>query len=162
MVGQHAGVDERARQVVGQLRARLDAVAATVAELPRQKVAVVEWVDPPFSAGHWVPDLVLAAGGEPVAHNRHAYSLQTTWPHVVDAGAEVILVAPCGFHLDGAIEQAQVVIDNVPDIPVWAIDADSLVVRPGPRLVDGVEAIAAMLHPEAIAKPPAGSLTRVR
>jgi iron complex transport system substrate-binding protein len=112
-------------------------------------VAVVEWVDPPFTAGHWVPDLIRAAGGEPVAARPGARSVQTTWQELLDAAPEVVLVAPCGFHLDGAAEQARTVVPRVPDAAVWAIDADGLVVRPGPRLVDGVEAIASILHPDA-------------
>jgi len=73
----------------------------------------------------------------------------------------VIVVAPCGFHLDGAAGQAEPVAQRLPGIPVWAIDADGLVVRPGPRLVDGVEALAAVLHPGATVTAPVGSIRRI-
>jgi iron complex transport system substrate-binding protein len=149
-VGARAGVPDRAVAVVGGLRRRLDAVAAAVAASPRPRVAVVEWVDPPFTAGHWVPDLVGAAGGEPVGARPGARSVQTSWADLAAAGPDIVIVAPCGFHLDGAAEQAHGVARHFPGIPVWAIDADGIVVRPGPRLVDGVEAIAAILHPDAV------------
>src|SRR5690606_595092 len=132
---------------VADLRRRLDAVAAAVAGRPRPRVAVVEWVDPPFTAGHWVPDLVAAAGGEPVAARAGQRSVQTTWDEFADAGPDVVLVAPCGFHLDGAADQARTVAERLPGVAVWAVDGDSYVVRPGPRLMDGVEIIAAILHP---------------
>ncbi len=155
-VGQRAGVRDRATTLVEGLRDRLATVAAAVAGRPRPKVALVEWVDPPFTAGHWIPDLITAAGGEPVAARPGAPSVQTTWADIVAAEPDLILVSPCGYHLDGAIDQARLAAASLPDgVPVWAIDADGIVVRPGPRLVDGVEAIASILHPEAV---PAGGL----
>ncbi|ROT33040.1 ABC transporter substrate-binding protein [Micromonospora sp. HM5-17] len=160
-VGERTGVPERAEALVTRLRARLDAVAAAVAGRTRPRVAVVEWVEPPFTAGHWVPDLVRAAGGEPVAARPGARSVETTWREFADAGPDVVLVAPCGFHLDGAVAQARIVAERLPGVPVWAIDADGLVVRPGPRLVDGVEAMAALLHPGVVPDPPPGAIARV-
>jgi iron complex transport system substrate-binding protein len=146
LVGQRTGANGRARQVVDQLQTRLAAVENAVTGRPRPRVAVVEWVDPPFTAGHWVPDLVRAAGGEPVAATPGARSVETTWPIIANAHPDVIVLAPCGYHLDGAAMQAASVLDRLPAVPVWAIDADGLVVRPGPRVVDGVEALAAALH----------------
>ena len=151
----------RAQALVAGLRDRLRAVATAVAGRPRPRVAVVEWVDPPFTAGHWVPDLVSAAGGEPVAARPGARSVQTTWAEFADARPDVVLVSPCGFHLDGAIDQAQAVAERLPGVPVWALDGDGLVVRPGPRLIDGVETIAAVLHPDVRPAPPPGSAARV-
>jgi iron complex transport system substrate-binding protein len=121
----------------------------------------VEWVDPPFTAGHWVPDLLRAAGGEPVAARPGARSVQTTWAEFAAAKPDIVLVTPCGFHLDGAARQAATVARHLPNAAVWAIDGDGLVVRPGPRLVDGVEAIAAILHPDAVPPPPSGAVRRV-
>lgn len=160
-VGSRTGVPDRAESLVASLRSRLAAVAAAVADRPRPRVAVVEWVDPPFTAGHWVPDLVRAAGGQPVACRPGARSAQTTWQEFTDAAPEVVIMAPCGFHLDGAAAQALALLERFPDAAVWAIDADGLVVRPGPRLVDGVEAIAAILHPDAVPRPARGVIERV-
>jgi iron complex transport system substrate-binding protein len=161
-VGAAAGVPERALDLVSGLRARLDRVAAAVAGRPRPRVAVVEWVDPPFTAGHWVPDLVTAAGGEPVAARAGMRSVETTWGSLAAASPDIVLVTPCGFHLDGAAAQAAAVTQHFPGAQVWAIDGDGLVVRPGPRLIDGVEAIAAILHPGAVPAPAPGTIARVR
>ncbi|HEY2042449.1 MAG TPA: cobalamin-binding protein [Jatrophihabitans sp.] len=162
LVAERAGVPVRAEALVGSLRARLDAIANAVAGRARPRVAVLEWVDPPFTAGHWIPDLVDAAGGEPVAASRGSKSVQTTWSEIRAAEPEVIIVSPCGFHLSGAADQARSIADQFPDVPIWAIDADGIVVRPGPRLVDGVEAIAAILHPDAVSVPPPERIVRVR
>jgi len=160
-VARAAGVPARGADLVAALRARLGRVARAVAARPRPRVVVVEWVDPPFTAGHWVPDLVRAAGGEPVAARPGARSVETTWDELAGARPDVVVVTPCGFHLDGAAGQAEMVAPRFPGVQVWAIDGDGLVVRPGPRLVDGVEAIAAILHPGSVPEPPAGAIRRV-
>jgi iron complex transport system substrate-binding protein len=164
-VGQVAGVPDRAARLVGELRDRLARTAARVAGRRRPRVAVVEWVDPPFTAGHWVPDLVRAAGGQPVAARPGAPSVQTSWAEIAAAAPEFVVVAPCGYHLPGAIEQARDVARALPGAAVWAIDADGIVVRPGPRLVLGVEAIASILHPvdpdDGPADAPPGAVHRV-
>lgn len=153
-VGRHLGVPGRAEEVVAALRARLASVAARVAGRPRPRVAVVEWVDPPFPAAHWVPDQVAAAGGEPVACRPGQRSVPVDWDHFTAADPDVLVVAPCGFGLAGAVEQAATVAAALPGRAVWAIDGDAVVVRPGPRLVDGVETLAALLHPDAHEGPP--------
>jgi iron complex transport system substrate-binding protein len=158
-VGRRTGTLLAAERLVAGLRRRLASVADRVAGRDRPAVAVVEWVDPPFTAGHWVPDLVTAAGGRPVAARPGRPSVETTWDRIAAARPDMIVVSPCGFHLDGAAAQAELVARRLPGIPVWAIDADGIVVRPGPRLVDGVEALAAILHPDpGIATPD----TRIR
>jgi len=156
-VGERTGVPERATRLVGELRARLARTAAAVAGRRRPQVAVIEWVDPPFTAGHWIPDLVSAAGGEPVAARPGAPSVPVSWADIAAAAPELIIVAPCGYHLPGAIEQAEAAARALPGVPIWAIDADGIVVRPGPRVIDGVEAIASIIHPGAVpaARPPA-------
>jgi iron complex transport system substrate-binding protein len=160
-VGRRAGAAERAGLLVAGLRARLDVVAAAVAGRGRPRVAVVEWVDPPFTAGHWVPDLVTAAGGEPVAARAGRPSVETTWVGIAGEAPDLVVVAPCGYHLDGAAEQARAVSRELPGVPVWAIDADGIVVRPGPRLVNGVEALAAVIHPDAVPDALPGTVRRV-
>jgi iron complex transport system substrate-binding protein len=159
-VGARTGTSVRAEQLVSGLRARLDDLRAAVAGLPRPRVAVVEWVDPPFTAGHWVPDLVAAAGGNPVSCQPWRPSRPTTWEAIAASRPDLVVVAPCGYHLSGAITQALAVAGNLPDVPIWAIDADGIVVRPGPRLVDGVEALAAIIHPAAVPAIP-GRVQRV-
>lgn len=160
-VGERTGTAENAERLVANLRDRLAHVAARVAGRPRPRVAVVEWVDPPFAAGHWIPDLVTAAGGEPVAARPGRRSEQLTWAEIAAAEPDLVIVAPCGYHLAGAVTQAAAVTAAMPGVPVWAIDADSLVVRPGPRLIDGVEAIAAIVHPGSVPAPPEGQVALV-
>lgn len=160
-VGQRTGVPDRAGRLVGELRARLARITASVAGRPVPRVAVVEWVDPPFTAGHWVPDLVSAAGGWPVAAQPGARSVETSWAAIAAAAPDVVVVAPCGYHLPGAIDQARSVLPRLPGAQVWAIDADGIVVRPGPRLVDGVEAIASILHPDAVPAAPPETVHRL-
>jgi iron complex transport system substrate-binding protein len=152
-VGRCAGAEPQAERLVATLRQRLAAIADRVAGRRRPAMAIVEWVDPPFNAGHWIPDLVTAAGGLPVAARPGVPSVQTSWDQIAAERPEVVVVAPCGFHLAAAAAQAELAARQLPGIPVWAIDADGLVVRPGPRLVDGVEALAAILHPDAPAAP---------
>jgi iron complex transport system substrate-binding protein len=168
-IGRHAGAPQRAEDLVAALRRRLaavaDRVAGQVAAGHCPAVAVVEWVDPPFTAGHWVPDLVTAAGGRPVGalgtQVAGGRSAPTSWDQIAAARPELVVVAPCGFGLDDAAAQAELAVRQLPGIPVWAIDADGLVVRPGPRLVDGVEALAAIVHPRAAAAVPAGRIRRI-
>jgi len=160
-VGTRAGVPDRAEDLIASLRDRLDRTAARVAGRRRPRAAVIEWVDPPFTAGHWIPDLVTAAGGEPAAARPGRPSVPSSWDAIAAAAPDLIIVAPCGYHLDGAVEQAQAAARALPDLPVWAIDADGIVVRPGPRLVDGVEAIASVLHPDAAPAAPPGAVCQV-
>jgi iron complex transport system substrate-binding protein len=142
-----AGVAERGRELVASLHDRLAYVADCVSNKPRRRVFVLEWIDPPFGAGHWVPDIIGAAGGQPVVARPGEKSVPTSWAEISAASPEVVIVAPCGFGLEAATEQAQSIQHLLPSTcEVWAIDADAVMVRPGARLVDGVEAIAAMLH----------------
>ncbi|MEJ8280091.1 cobalamin-binding protein [Pseudonocardia spirodelae] len=160
-VGAAAGAADRAAALVDGLRARLAAVAAAVAGRPAPRVLVLEWTDPPFLPGHWVPDLVTAAGGVPVAAAPGGRSTVAGPDDLV--GCDAVLVAPCGFGLADAVAQAGAVLDRLPPgVAVHAIDSASYVVRAGPRLVDGVEAIASLLHPGAVPAPPPGRVATVR
>lgn len=153
-VGKAADAVTAAEALVASLELRLAAVRDAVADRPRSRVAVVEWVDPLFTGGHWIPDQVEAAGGLPVGGHPRAASGATPWSALRDERPDVVFVAPCGFGLEGAAEQAQIVRRELPDAQVWAMDGDAVVVRPGPRLVDGVEAMASALHPGAVDPSP--------
>lgn len=155
-VGDRIGAPDR---LVGALRERLAAVEAAVGARPRPRVLVLEWVDPPFLAGHWVPELVRRAGGEPVGAVAGGRSTAAGWADLTALSPDVVLVAPCGYGLDAATEQAAPVYERFPDAGVLAIDADAYVVRAGPRLVDGIEALAWALHPGAVPPPPPGRVT---
>ena len=160
-LGRVAGADHEALGQVDQLRQRLDAVGAAVAGRPRPKVLLLEWIDPPFAAGHWIPDQVAAAGGQPLLSQPGGRSAAISWDEVAASQAEVLLVAPCGFDHQAAQRQlAEVVarpelagLPALADARTYALDADAYVVRPGPRLVDGVEQMAALFHPECFPLP---------
>ena len=140
-VGAATGRERQAEDLLGRLGRRLRSVTRP-ATPPR--VAVVEWVDPLFLAGHWVPDMVRAAGGTPVGGFDRERSAASAWADLPDV--DVVVVSPCGFGLAGAVEQAAVVLAKTTAPQVWAVDGDAVVVRPGPRLVDGVEAFAALFR----------------
>jgi iron complex transport system substrate-binding protein len=163
-VGRATATEEQAGALVITLRRRLDQLARAVAARPRPKMMLLEWTDPPFCAGHWVPDMVTAAGGEAVLGASGSRSEQIEWAVVAAARPEVIVVAPCGYRLEGATQLARqlLVSGNLPpDVPVWAVDADAAFVRPGPRVVDGVQVLAHIAHPDAVDAPPGLSM-RVR
>lgn len=146
-IGRAVDASPAATALVESARRRLDAVERAVAGRRRPRVLVLEWPDPPFVAGHWVPELVERAGGAPVLCRPGERSVPTTWDAVASCDAEVVLVASCGFDVRGAAAHAHELLDRLPDgADVWALDANGVVVRPGPRLVDGVEALAALLH----------------
>ena len=159
----------QARRLVGELRERLARIADTVARAPRPRTFVLEWTDPPYNAGHWIPDMVTAAGGEPVLTRPGEYSVPLTWAEIVDAAPETVVVAPCGYQLDGSRGLAADDVElrrhlaNTPAAAdgVWAVDASSYFVRPGPRLVDGVEILAGILHPDASPPPRADGAARI-
>lgn len=153
-VGAVTGAIDEAEVLVGSLRARLDAVALAVAGRVRRRVFVLEWPDPPFVAGHWVPELVQVAGAEAVLARPGERSVPTTWDDIAAARPDVVVVSSCGFDVEGSAAHAAEVIDRLPvGCEVWAIDANGLMVRPGPRLVDGVETLAALLHGTAEIDP---------
>jgi iron complex transport system substrate-binding protein len=150
-VGAATGHQGSAAGLVEVLHRRLAAVRAAVAGRTAVPVMVLEWTDPPFTPGHWVPDMVEAAGGRAVLGAPGAQSIRTTWEAVASAAPDVVVAAPCGFGLDDAARLAgeALAAGVLPDVPLWAVDANASFARPGPRLVDGVEALAAILHPGA-------------
>jgi iron complex transport system substrate-binding protein len=163
-VGAATGTAARAGEIVAECRQRLTAVAAAVAGAPVRRVLMLEWTDPAFTDGHWVPHMVAAAGGTSVLGRPGAKSQGVSWDVVAASTADVVVVTPCGFRLDGAADlAAEVVARGVlpAGAEVWAIDADALVVRPGPRLVEGVETLAAMLHPDRVGEPAVASARRI-
>jgi iron complex transport system substrate-binding protein len=149
------GAADAGERLRAELQQRLDAVAAAVEGRPSPRVLVLEWTDPPFVAGHWVPDLVVAAGGDPVLAVPGGRSTTTSWEAVAAADVDAVLVAPCGVGVEEARAQAVGVLPRLPaDAAVWAIAAGDVVTRPGPRVVDGVEALAAAWHPGSASERP--------
>lgn len=164
-VGRVTGVEERAEQLVVDLRRRLQTVHEAVARLPRPRTFALEWSDPPFNGGHWVPDMILAAGGEPVLASARSPSIRVGWPDICASAPEVLLFIPCGYDLDQACAEAVSLLDR-PELQALdrflAADASSYFSRPGPRVVDGVEALAAALHPQTALPGVAPVIRRLR
>lgn len=168
-VGRATGTDADAAELVQGLRTRIERVRTKALRLPSIGTLALEWSDPPFAAGHWIPGMVemsaginlLAATGEP--------SRRVTWREVADAAPEVIVFMPCGYYLDEAEAEAQRLFQQ-PEFAgtpasrggqVFAVDASSYFSRPGPRIVDGLEILAWAVHPEAFPEPSADRIVRV-
>ncbi|MGW7682863.1 cobalamin-binding protein [Kribbella sp. NPDC054772] len=114
------------------------------------RVGLLEWTEPPFAPGHWLPEMVALAGGVDVLGRAGQRSVAISWEMVREARPDVIVAAPCGFDLEGAARLTEGVLHELPPgIPVWAVDANGYFARPGPRLVDGVDVLAAILRDEA-------------
>lgn len=152
-VGRAAGVEGRATETLAQLRLRVDRLRERAPPRPR-RVLHLEWLDPPMVAGHWTPELLRIAGAEPVlAHDREPTRAQS-WPAIVQSDPELVILAPCGYPLAktrnelGALlahESFSRVADRT---PIWAIDGNAYFNRPGPRLVDSAELVAAIIRGE--------------
>ena len=170
VVGRVLDREEIGRELAEVLRARVARVKAIAARLPTIGVFALDWSDPPFVAGHWIPEMVEAAGGVNILNGKGEPSRSLTWREIRDAAPEVVVFMPCGYYLEEAEEAGERLFDH-PDFAdtlaarnrnVFAVDATSFFSRPGPRIVDGLEILAWAAHPEAYPKPPAGTITRLR
>lgn len=163
-VGGMTGRLAAAGTLVGELRQRLDSVRAATAGRPRRRVLTLEWREPPFCGGHWVPDMVEAAGGTPLLSSPGAPSRRVTWDEVADAAPEVVVFMPCGYDLERATAEAAGLLDAPALSAVrdaFVVDATAYFSRPSPRVVEGVELLAWALHPEAVPEPPPGRISRL-
>jgi iron complex transport system substrate-binding protein len=165
-VGQALGAADRADELVERAYERMRVVHETLkaARAPRPRVAVIEWTAPIFAAGHWVPEMISRAGGADALARAGEHSTTRTLAQVRDASPDVILVAPCGFDLERAAADAEHMLATddwawAREKQVWALDANSFLSRPGPRVVDGIELLAQVLHP-ALFGAPASSAAR--
>jgi iron complex transport system substrate-binding protein len=155
-LGEAAGVGARAAALRAELEGRLDAVRSAVAGAPRPRVIALEWLDPPFIGGHWIPEMVELAGGVDVVGTAGAKSPEVAWERLEGLDPDVVVVMPCGFYLDDARAQAEEFRERIAALGasrVFAVDAASTYSRPGPRLVDGTELLAHLLHPDRVATP---------
>jgi iron complex transport system substrate-binding protein len=161
-LGVRLDAEGAADELSGGMRRRLDRVRAALAEADgHPRVFISEWLDPPFAAGHWVPDMVEIAGGIEVAGMSGEPSHRMRWTDVASLEPDVVVLAPCGFDLDRTLSEL-VTLDLSASLlgtparqesRVFAVDANAHFSRPGPRLVDGVELLAYLLHPDAYSDP---------
>lgn len=168
-VGRATGTEARAQELVSVLRERIDEVRARATRLPRIRTLALEWLDPPFVGGHWIPEMVQLAAGENLLNEPKQRSRTVTWRSIADAGPEVVAFMPCGYYLPEAEEEAGRLYD-VPEFKettaraegtVYATDASSYFSRPGPRIVDGLEILAWAIHPDTFPEPLKGTISRV-
>ena len=160
IVGAATGTGRAADALMESLRARVDAVRQRIRGRDRPRVLVLEWADPPFNAGHWVPDMVEAAGGVPVLAVAGARSRRLIWEEIVLEPVDLTVFMPCGFDLAGAVAQAPALLSR-PDAAglgsIFAVDANAYFSRPGPRVVDGVELLGDLFHLPPNAYSPVGA-----
>ncbi|MGI8460319.1 MAG: ABC transporter substrate-binding protein [Solirubrobacterales bacterium] len=159
MLARATGVEERGERLHAALERRLAAVRAAVAGAERRpRVLALEWLDPPFIGGHWVPEMIALAGGEDPVGTAGVDSVTTRWGALVALRPEIVVVMPCGLSAAESAEQAADhagLLSRLRADEVWAVDAAATFSRPGPRLVEGVELLAHLLHPDR-ADPPSG------
>jgi iron complex transport system substrate-binding protein len=144
------GVPARGRAVVAEMQEKLAAVGQRVADAPRRRVFLAEWLDPPYAAGHWIPEMVALAGGREVLGRAGAPSYPTSWKTVLEQRPELVVVAPCGFDHERAAREAV-----LPDLGcrTVAVDSNAYYARPAPRVADGVAQLGFLIHPELVSDP---------
>ncbi len=168
-VGKLLGREEQGKEIAEGLRDRVTKVRETAKRVPNLSVLCLEWAEPQFAAGHWIPEMVEACGGSPVLSEKGKPSRETVWHEVRAAAPEVVVFMPCGYYLEEAEDEARTFLGHpeFADTPaarngnVFAVDATSYFSRPGPRVVDGLEILAWAVHPEAYPEPPDGTIARV-
>lgn len=159
-VAEATGHRERGVDLIGEIAARVDRVKLSVRERQRPRVAALEWLDPVYVAGHWTPQLIELAGGEDVLGLPGEHSIPVSWEAVAAAAPEIVVAMPCGYdapraHLE-ALEHAER-LTALGARHVVAVNASAYFSRPGPRLIDGLELLAHILHPEQVPETPAGA-----
>jgi iron complex transport system substrate-binding protein len=151
-IGEATGRQEVAQQLIEGNRERIRKVVAAVSRAPRRRVAFLEWTEPLFCAGHWVPEMVDAAGGEDPVGQPASDSRRITWDDVAAFEPELIIVAPCGYGLEEATTVARR-LPRITDAEVYAVDANAYFARPGPRVAEGIELLAHLFHPDLFEWP---------
>jgi len=160
---------DRAAAITETMRDRIAKVRETAKRVPTVSVFALEWSDPPFAAGHWIPDMIEAVGGTPVLAEKGQPSRQVAWHEVRVAAPEVTVFMPCGYYLEEAEEEADSFLGQADfaDTPAvrngntFAVDATSFFSRPGPRIVDGLEILAWAVHPDSYPPPPDGTIAKL-
>jgi iron complex transport system substrate-binding protein len=151
-VGRAIGRETEAAAIVRSNKERLARVRAAVENAPLRRVVFLEWTDPLFCGGHWVPEMISLAGGEDPLGRPGEDSVRMDWDDLVNARPEAIIVSPCGYRLERSVELARE-LRRLPGLEVYAVDANAYFARPGPRVVEGVELLAHLFHPDLVSWP---------
>jgi iron complex transport system substrate-binding protein len=155
-LGEATGVEAAARELRGELEGRLASVRAAVSGTTPPRVIALEWLDPPFVGGHWVPEMISIAGGEDVAGPPGLKSPEVQWGALSGLSPDVVIAMPCGWYVEESRAQALEHWEWIAGLGagrVYAVDAASTFSRPGPRLIDGVELLGHLLHPDLVDPP---------
>jgi iron complex transport system substrate-binding protein len=144
------GVRERGTAVADAMRAKVEAVRSAVSGLGRLRVFVAEWTDPPYGSGHWLPEMVEAAGGTNVMSKPGEYSFATTWEAVLAEAPDLIVLAACGFSLEQSLDRVR---DLRLPVRTVVVDGDAHFSRPAPRIADGIRQLGHLIHPQAVPDP---------
>jgi iron complex transport system substrate-binding protein len=155
-LGEAVGAAQEAHELRGELEGRLATVQAAVSGAAPPRVVALEWIDPPFVAGHWIPEMISIAGGEDIAGPPGLRSAEVGWGELAGLNPDVVIAMPCGTHAGEARSEALArwsQIERLGAERVFAVDAASTFSRPGPRLVDGVELLGHLLHPALVDSP---------
>ncbi|HET9137618.1 MAG TPA: cobalamin-binding protein [Candidatus Kapabacteria bacterium] len=149
-VGRLAQIESKAKEYAAGLRSRVTEIEGDIAELEKPTVLFLEWADPPFASGHWIPELIELAGGLNTKAFKHWPSRQISWDDVNTAKADIIVIAECGFGVKRQIQDAETLKQQLTYAPeaIWIADGSQYFSRPGPRLVESIEILAGILHPE--------------
>jgi iron complex transport system substrate-binding protein len=153
---------DAAVELVNAAAARIDTVRLAVRDAPRPRVAALEWLDPPFAAGHWTPQLIEYSGGNDVLGLAGEHSEQRSWEEVAAAQPDIVIVMPCGYDAEIAHREAEMHRDELAAVgagEVVAVDAAAYFSRPGPRIIDGLELLAHIIHPDRVREAPGRALT---
>jgi len=161
-LAQATDAKDAAVDLVQEASARIDRIRLLTRNARRPRVVALEWLDPPFAAGHWTPQLIEYAGGEDVLGFAGENSEQRSWEEVAASDPDVVIVMPCGYDAEIAHREAEMHRDQLAALgagEVIAVDAAAYFSRPGPRLIDGLELLAHILHPELVPEAPGRALT---
>jgi iron complex transport system substrate-binding protein len=164
-LGEATGANAEAHELRAELEGRLASVEAAVAGTSQPRVIALEWLDPPYVGGHWVPEMITIAGGEDIAGPPGLKSAEVSWNELSGLSPDVVVAMPCGRYVDEALAEAEDHWEQIQGLGpsrVFAVDAASSFSRPGPRLIDGVELLAHLLHPEAVGAPGSVGFAEVR
>jgi iron complex transport system substrate-binding protein len=153
---------DTAVQLIRDVSARIDRVRLAVRGAPRPRVVALEWLDPPYAAGHWTPQLIEYAGGDDVLGFPGENSEQCSWDEVRAAQPDIVVVMPCGYDAEIAHREAEMHRDELASLgagEIVAVDAAAYFSRPGPRIIDGLELLGHIIHPELVEQAQGEALT---
>jgi iron complex transport system substrate-binding protein len=149
-------------ELISEASARIDRIRIATRNVRRPRVVALEWLDPPFVAGHWTPQLIAYAGGDDLLGFPGENSEERTWEELAAVSPDIVIVMPCGYDAEIAHREAEMHRDELAALgagEIVAVDASAYFSRPGPRIVDGLELLAHILHPELFPDAPAEALT---